>query len=267
MQTICRQCGTGITSRTTKFKLHLEPQEFPLLNYTVQLYYAPKKQGITPHPIPIASGVLIKGKSKYFLVTCTHVFDGIKLDDVVILTSMGFAVRLPDAAFYLNDGDPSIDIALIELKSHRLKELKSHYTFLPFRYIGLSHDFDPELYYMMFGFVSKQTTRWENIFDVESFGYLTNCRHYKNFTMLGFDYASNVSLEYNVRKQGSFTDNQRYIGFRDLKGLSGGGIWLSVPGRSPGFYKYILVGIMIEERKERGFIIGTKINLLQPFIS
>lgn len=244
----------------------MEPEEFPLLNYTVQLYYAPKKQGVTPHPIPIASGILIKGKSKFFLVTCTHVFDGISVEDVVILTSMGFAVRLADTVFHLNKGDSSIDITLIEMKSHRLNELKGHYTFLPFRYIGLTHDFDPDLYYMMFGFISKQTTRDDIAFMVESFGYLTNSRQYKNFSKLGFDYANNVTLEYNVRKQGSFTDEQRYIGFRDLKGLSGGGIWLSIQGKKRDTYNYTLVGIMIEERKDRGFIIGTKINLIQPFI-
>jgi len=53
------------------------------------------------------------------------------------------------------------------------------------------------------------------------------------------------------------------MGPKDLKGLSGGGIWLSVAGKRVNTYRYILVGIMIEERLERGFIIGTKINLIK----
>jgi len=242
-------------------------EEFPILKHTVQLYYAPTSTKTSHHPIPLASGVLIKGKSKHYLVTCKHVFDEINAEDVVTLTSMGFAVRLPAEVYFLNEGDTSVDMALIELKSNRLSELKSHYAFLPYKYIGLTHDFDPELFYMMFGFISKQTTLFETAFKVETFGYLTNCREYKNFQKLGFDYTRNVSLEYNVRKQGSFTDENRYIGFRNLKGLSGGGIWLSVAGKKPDSYNYILVGIMIEERQERGFVIGTKINLLKPFIT
>lgn len=244
----------------------MEPPAFPVLKYTVQLYFAPKNPD-APKPIPLASGILVKGISKCFLVTCKHVFDGILVEDVVILTRMGLAVRLPHEAFYLNGGDPSIDIALIQFNSHQISELKSTYAFLPHRYVGTKHAFDPELYYMMFGLISRKTTSVGDVFWVESFGYLTGIRHYKNFNKLGFDYANNVSLEYNVRKQGSFTDDQRYIGFRDLKGLSGGGIWLSVAGGKPDTYRYLLVGIMIEERTERGFIIGTKIKLLQPHIT
>jgi hypothetical protein len=49
--------------------------------------------------------------------------------------------------------------------------------------------------------------------------------------------------------------------------LSGGGIWLSVAGKKPETYKYILVGIMIEQRIDRGFVIGTKIDLVEKFLT
>jgi hypothetical protein len=36
-----------------------------------------------------------------------------------------------------------------------------------------------------------------------------------------------------------------------------------VAGKKPDTFNYILVGIMIEERINRGFVIGTKIGLIE----
>lgn len=247
----------------------VDSEEFPVTKYTVQLYYSPIKEDTSTDikdspPQQIASGVLIKGTSQYLLLTCKHVFDNIRIDDVIILTSEGFAIRLPNEAAFINDDKDSIDLALIRFKSEKLKALKSHYSFLPSKYLGFEHIFDEELWYMLFGFINKRTTLEGSLFYVESFGYLTGIRHYKKLESLGFSYDNNITLEYNRRKQENFDDDDvRKFGPRDLRGLSGGGIWLSVAGKKRNTYNYILVGIMIEERIDRGFVIGTKISLIK----
>jgi hypothetical protein len=247
----------------------IDPEEFPVTPYTVQLYFSPLRDGVRSEdddfpPQQIASGVLIKDGSKHFLLTCKHVFDDIKFEDVVILIGAGFAVRIPEEVEFINDDKDSIDLALIRLKSDRLKALKNYYSFLPSKYIGFKHVFDEELYYMLFGFINKRTTLKSRAFFVESFAYLTGIRYYKKFEELGFSYDNNITLEYNRRKQGDFEDEKaRKFGPKDLKGLSGGGVWLSVAGRKKGTYKYILVAIMIEERIERGFVIATKTSLIK----
>ncbi|MDB5129818.1 hypothetical protein [Mucilaginibacter sp.] len=246
-------------------------EEFPVLKYTAQLYFHPFKDNIPMDerddaPIQIASGVFIKGTSKYFLLTCKHVFDNIKAEDVIILTSLGFALRLPDNIKFINNDTDSIDLAMVEFKNERLEHLKAHYSFLPLKYLGFNHIFDDDLFYMLFGFINKRTDLKDHAFYVESFGYLTNTRTYKKIKELGFNYTENVTLEYNIRKQGDFNDDTRRLGPKDLKGLSGGGIWLSVAGKRANTYKYILVGIMIEERLDRGFVIGTKIELIKNVI-
>lgn len=238
--------------------------EFPVLKYTVQLYL--HKIPGDEAPVQIASGILIKGISKCFLLTCKHVFDDIDIEDVIILTSLGFAVRLYKEIQFINNNNNSIDLALVELKNERLDHLKSHYSFLPFKNLGFDHVFHEDLYYMLFGFINKRTGLKVNAFNVESFGYLTNIRNYKRIGELGFSYKENVTLEYNRRKQSDIGDDVKEIGPKDLKGLSGGGIWLSVAGKRANTYRYILVGIMIEERLERGFIIGTKINFIKDAI-
>lgn len=248
----------------------MEVEEMPVLKYTVQLYYRPIIKDAfeteIPPPVQVASGVLIQNSRKFFLVTCKHVFDNIKIDDVIILTSMGFAVRLPSLVRFVNDANDSIDLALIELKDDRVKELQSIYSFLPYKNVGFSHVFDEELYYMLFGYVNKKTKLEDKAFFSDTFGYLTTTRQYKNFEKLGFSYKNNVSLEYN-RKQSYLDEDIRMLGFKELKGMSGGGIWLSVEGKRRNTYNYILVGIMIEERIERGFVIGTKISLLEKTLN
>ena len=246
----------------------METEKFPILKYTVQLYYAPIKENAALYldhnpPIQIASGVLVKYASKFLLITCKHVFDGIKPEDVIILTRAGFAVRLPNDIKFINDENNSIDLAVITLKGHRLKELKSCYSFLPHKNIGFKHNFDEELYYMLFGFVNSKTTLNDFEFYAQPFGYLTNIRSYKNFEKMGFSYNNNITLEYNRRKQSDLNDEVRQIGYNDLKGMSGGGVWLSVEGKKPNTYEYILVAIMIEQRISRGFIIATKIDFIE----
>jgi len=246
----------------------MDPEEFPVTKYTVQLYYFPFSETVSSidrddAPVQVASGVLIKGRSKYFLLTCKHVFDHIKISDVIILTSSGFSVRLPDAIKFVNNDADSIDMALVELKNERLAELKSRYSFLPYKNLGFNHVFDEDLFYMLYGYINKHTELKEQAyFEVASFAHLTNIRYYKKFEELGFNYDQNISLEYNRRKQSDF-EEVRKVGPKDLKGMSGGGIWLSVAGRKRDTYRYLLVGIMIEERLERGFIIGTKIRLIE----
>jgi hypothetical protein len=51
----------------------MDPEEFPVLQYTMQLYYHTLKMGIGEDPpIQIASGILIKGLSKFGF---NHIFD------------------------------------------------------------------------------------------------------------------------------------------------------------------------------------------------
>jgi hypothetical protein len=246
----------------------MDPDEFPVTKYTVQLYLFPFSETIRSFdrddaPVQIASGVLIKRHKKHFLLTCKHVFDHIKISDVIILTSSGFSVRLPDEIKFVNNATDSIDLALVEIKKERLAALKYRYSFLPYKNLGFSHVFDEDLFYMLYGYINKHTELKEQAyFEVASFAHLTNIRYYKRFEELGFNYNENISLEYNRRKQSDF-DDTRMISPKDLKGMSGGGIWLSVAGRKKDTYHYLLVGIMIEERLERGFIIGTKIRLIQ----
>lgn len=216
----------------------MEEEEFPVLKYTVQLYYLPIDGSDEVHAIQIASGVLLKYDSKYLLVTCKHVFDDINVKDVFIMIEFGFAVRLPNSIKFISGENDNIDLAIIEFKGYKVKALKSAYSFLPSKYVGSDHYFDEELYYMLFGFINSKTKRNGYEFYVESFAFMTNIINHKNFEEGGYNYTNNITLEYNRRKQSDFFDDERKLGFKNLTGLSGGGVWLSVAGRKPGTYNF-----------------------------
>lgn len=245
----------------------MEPEEFPVLKYTVQLYYSPIGELNDQHPIQIASGVLLNYTSKFYLITCKHVFDGFKPEDIFILTTSGFAIRLPNKIKFYNGENDSVDLALIRLTGNKVKELKTRYSFLSQKYIGFKHSFDEDLFYMLFGFVNSKTTRDSYVYSVESFAFLTNIRSYKKFEIKGYNYTNNVTLEYNRRKLSDFDDDTRKFGFKDLTGMSGGGVWLSLEGKKPNTYNYILVAIMIEQRLSNGFIVATKIGLIETMFN
>ncbi len=174
----------------------MEPEEFPITKYAVQLYYHPAgKASLENAPVQIASGILVRKHKKHFLLTCKHVFDHINPSDVIILTTSLFAVRLPDEIKFVNNVTDSVNLALTEFKGHRLAMLKSYYTFLPYRNLGFDHIFDEDLYYMLYGYINKRTELKDYAFEAESFGYLTTFRHYRNFKKQGFNYQENISLE------------------------------------------------------------------------
>jgi hypothetical protein len=249
-------------------------EDFPVFPYTVQLFHSPELNSKQDHislraPEQIASGVLIENASGFFLLTCKHVFDFADVYDVIILTTWGFWVRLlPEHVTFIDNENNSIDLALIQFNDDQVSALKTKYTFLPEENLGLSHNFDPDLFNLFFGFINKQTTRKDIEFYCPPFGYLTTFRQYRKIEKLGFTYDNNITLEYSVRKQSdlAYEGDQRSMGPRDLKGMSGGEIWLSVAGDQPDTYNYLLVGIMIEERIDRGFIIGTKVDLIERFL-
>lgn len=62
------------------------------------------------------------GVSKFYLVTCKHVFTNISAEDVIILTRFGLAVRLPEKLVFVNEGDDSVDLAVIQISGLRLDE-------------------------------------------------------------------------------------------------------------------------------------------------
>lgn len=243
---------------------------FPFLEYTPQLYYYPfyteddKQKVLSTAPKQVGSCVLFKTDSEFFLITAKHIFEGIQISDIIIFLNDDNPIRLPMEAGYfipLQEHD-NRDILIIKISIELSLKIKSKYSFLPYKNIDFRHLFSFDNVYMLLGFINKQTISKMHEFLATPFGFFTTIKHLKKIEEIGFNYFENITLRYNRRKQSFLGDSIINLGPKDLKGLSGGGIWYCHKDFKNSNLNYcFLVGIMIEERTNRGIIIGTKINL------
>jgi hypothetical protein len=241
----------------------IDSSSLVLLKSTAQLFFHSTKAGATNIPEQIASGIFIKTNDKFFLLTCKHVFENIKGNDVIIFIHSGKIVRLTSKIEFVSTNE-NIDLAVIELNPLQAKNIEEQYSFLHYKNIEFYHDFNNSKMYMLLGFINKQTLLENKSFKAMPFGYLTTIKNIKKIGEIGFNYLENITLGYNRRKQSFIDSSSINFGPKDLKGLSGGGIWFCKQHPNvPNLLDCSLVGLMIEERIERGFIIGSKISLIQ----
>lgn len=243
----------------------MNTSDLPLIDYTPQLFYHSKATHNTLAPEQFASGNLIKTESKHLLITCKHVFDNIKIDDIIILTHSGFAVRLlPEKTRFISSKS-NIDVAIIEFDYEQVSALKGRYSFLHHSNLEFDHIYSSDNTYMLLGFINHQTKLESKAFHSSPFGFLTSFASLKNFEKMGFNKNENIAFDYNRRKQNYIDSDSINFGPKNLKGLSGGGIW-HIKQNERQLIQCTLTGIMIEERTEKGIIIGSKINLLRDFL-
>ncbi|HET7117047.1 MAG TPA: hypothetical protein VFI29_11180 [Hanamia sp.] len=243
--------------------------DISLLYYTPQLYYYPfyteedKRKVLKAVPEQVGSCVLFKTDKEFFLITTKHSFDHIQASDIIIFLKGDNIIHLPnDTGFNISTKQlDNIDMLIIRLPFDIVEKLSTRYSFLHYKNIDFNHNFDLEKPYMLLGFINRQTDLKNNKFSATPFGFLTTTKQYKKIDTLGFTYFENIILKYNRRKQSFLFDTTISFGPKDLKGLSGGGIWYCQQDlQRPHLNFCFLVGIMIQERTNRGIMIGTKIR-------
>ncbi|HEX7904685.1 MAG TPA: hypothetical protein VF487_12455 [Chitinophagaceae bacterium] len=238
-----------------------------LLNFTAQLFYYPiKSTNQNVIPVQVASSVLFKTDNDYFLVTAKHVFSDVKLSDIIILLNDGNAVQLYGEIgfFIVNKPHDNLDIAILKLDMEIVKQLEHQYSFLHYKNIDFSHDYNETNNYMLLGFINKQTELKGKTFQSTPFGFLTQLKRMNKLSDLRLNDIENIALRYNRRKQTFLFNDVKQLGPQDLTGLSGGGIWFVRQYACKPHLQYCsLVGIMIEQLRgtNRGIVVGTKIYL------
>jgi len=245
--------------------------DISLLNYTPQLYYYPfhteedKRKVLKAVPEQVGSCVLFKTDKEFFLTTTKHTFDNIQASDIIIFLNGDNIIHLPnDTGFNISTKQlDNIDILIVKLPFDIVEKLSTRYFFLDYKYIDFNHNFDSVKSYRLLGFINRQTDLKNNKFSATPFEFRTTTKHYKKIDTLGFNYFENIILKYNRRKQSYLLDNTISFGPKDLKGLSGGGIWYCQQDlQRPHLNFCFLVGVMIQERTNRGIVIGTKIKFI-----
>lgn len=235
---------------------------FDFAHFCPQLFYLPKNSAGLPEPL--ASAVLVN-IGDHFLVTAKHVFEKKSINEVFIFIGPGKIVRLyGDLGFYLPVGErDTLDIAMLRLPEDLVKNLSQRYSFLHHKNIDFTSKHQTASEFMLYGFVANQTELKNRIFESNQFGMLTKSRKIPANHPSGFSNKENIWLSYNRRKQSFIDSSSRNIGPKDLRGLSGGGVWAVFDHEiHPHRRYYMLVGIMIEQRIDRGYIISSGTQML-----
>jgi hypothetical protein len=238
-----------------------------LLNFSPQLYHYLPGNSAANNRVPeqIASGVLFTTGESYFLLTAKHVFKDRQINDIIIFLVGDAIVGLGgDIGYFIVDKEyDNLDIAILKLNIEVSEKLKTRYLFLHVKNLDFTHTYDPANFYMMLGYINKQTVLTGQTFSATPFAFLTQIKRFKRINSLGLTDAENITLRYNRRKQAFYFDDKIQFGPKDLRGLSGGGIWYCKKDKTTDKMYFSLVGIMIEHiyGKNRGIVVGTKIRL------
>ncbi len=237
-----------------------------LLPYTAQLFYFPKfttKNDIGElMPEPAATGVLLDIKGQHFIVTAKHVFADTRLDDFAILATDVLISLGGEMAFYQLTNNDTVDIALILIPPDRAEAIKKTYQFLPWQNLAFNHTFSEDALYGFLGFINAQTTRNGNSLDCKPFGFRTTLKAGTRLENYGFSSLENIMLKYETGHQRIEDAPHSNIGPKSLKGLSGCGIWHIAKNDDAKLRVYSLVGVLIEERMDKGFLVGTQISMI-----
>lgn len=216
----------------------------------------------------VGSGVLIKYKGVFFIVTAAHV-----------LNKKGVLIFLSDKYFPCNEennkivstsgkiGD-TIDIGIIKLSEDAADVFNIEYDFISSKQLMLNHRANLENRFLVGGFPGDRT-------EIKSESDLIKSRFMNLMTeeviiennYYGYN-SKNILVEYQIKELFELGGREKKDGPLPF-GVSGGGLWYLFPNKieeviksylSNAKLEYYLAGIMIEYRKDDHILVATKMD-------
>ena len=239
-----------------------------ILKFTPQLYVKESNKTTNIKPDPNASGVLLKVKGQYYLITAGHVLQGNNPEDIGIMIDSTFHI-LNGFVKYVNPSESKeadkVDIAVWKLDDIVARDLETRYQFLTFEKIDYQHEVDSGSKYLIVGFPWRETKedKASKKLKVTSFIFLTKEAGTESYKQLKFEKHSNLLLDYRQKKVKNF-DTGHVQQNKSPEGISGCGVryipkYFNPKGRVPDFK---LIGHVIEQNKEKTILIATRIHLV-----
>ena len=208
-------------------------------------------------PLALATCVLYQDNDNYYLITASHVFERDEPKKVGILINDVFSL-LHGFLLYTNDKDNKIDLAVMKLAKHFVKDILEQYSFLQHDSIYRNHSLTNSQDYLMAGFpVSKTKIKdYNKTMKREELIILTNKSKIEKYKKLNFDENNHIIVD--IHKTKEFKDIKPIYTPPDLYGVSGSGLWFISPKSKATFS---LIAIMTEWHKKDKVAVGTKIDV------
>lgn len=216
---------------------------------------------------PAGSGVFIKHKEKYYVVTAAHVLAEYYNDTFVILDDKEliiggrlFSSEMPKSG--IRDDD-KIDISILMVDNQSTKELLTRFKPIETSEIEFNHKLSNTATYFCVGFPLTKTEKIWGKNEIKSLGftYQTEPVQDFNFQKFGFDPLQTIAIKFDGEVTNAKNPHPHLA--PDITGISGSGLW--------HFYerdKKSLIGIVIERIKETGHkgVLATKIDVVLKMI-
>lgn len=217
--------------------------------------------------LPAGSGVFIKYKENYYVISAAHVLAEYYNDTFVILDDVELVIGgrlisspMPSSG---NRADDKIDIAIIKVDPSCVPQLLTRYKALDVNEIELGHQMKELTTYFSVGFPLTRTKKVWNANEIKSIGFSYQSEPFLNYNYDKFGFSSeiNFAIKFDGEVTSAINPNDHLA--PDITGISGSGIW-----HFSGKAEKRLIGIAIERIKETGHkcVIATKIDVVIKMI-
>lgn len=204
------------------------------------------------------SGILIKKNGKYFIVTASHVLEGI--ENIFVDTENGIleiSGQIIRTNLLINK---SHDVAFIIIDNKILPLLNSYYSFLEYNQIIEAHIVSEKFNYIIFGYPEKNRKKIDDFTTQFARYYLLESSKKKVYSYSDLSEEDFIIFDFKGKiKQ----DKGPKIKLFEPHGISGCGAWVVgkiIKDGKINIY-YFLVGIMTEYRKGKYYIlVANKMN-------
>lgn len=226
-----------------------------------------------PSAKPMGSGIYLKTEKARYLISAAHLLNLSDWRKYITPAGGEKMVYLNGvlATTYSDESDNSnIDFALLRFSQRMNKHFTDkQWQFIKPEQIIVNHKIDYNGYY----FISANPISGviknvgEAVFNLKPLKFVTQSLPKKRYSKNGFDEDNFILIEYR-RKLQAFGDKSPSIS-KEVRGISGSGLWY-VPNFKDydenGTPKYYLVGIMIENHKDKGFLLALRIDFVTEII-
>lgn len=216
---------------------------------------------------PAGSGVFMKYKDNYYVVSAAHVLAEHYNDTFVILEDKELTIggRLVSSPMPTsgNRDDDKIDISIIKVDLTSAKELLTRFKAIEINEIEQNHKLSKTATYFCVGFPLTRTEKIWGKDEIKSIGftYQTEPITEYNFERFGFKPETTFAIKYDGEVTSAKNPHPHLS--PDLTGLSGSGLWHFYDKN----YKS-LIGIIIQRVKQPGHkgVLATKIDMVLKMI-
>jgi len=210
--------------------------------------------------LPIGTSVLFKKFDNFFLITAKHIYDETSKYDLFI-PLVGSFLQIGGKWKYFNTHREydNIDIAILKLDEKLIPLILSSYKFIMLEVLKEVEMISEDNYFIVMGFPVSKTNGNGREFVTTPFGFITQQIQLKKINKIALSEKDNITVRYSRKEQGFIDAGIKSQGPKDLRGISGGGLWLfKSKGQLSGTVHLSLAGIVTEADINRGIICATR---------